>query len=43
MIPLAVVHLAFALAAVFAVWGLQLRTRNAGVIDAAWTFIIGAG
>lgn len=36
-------HLAIAVAGVSAVWIVQLRTRNAGVIDAAWPLLIGAG
>ncbi len=38
-----VLHLAFAAAAMTAVWLLQLRTRNAGIVDAVWPLVIGAG
>ncbi|HXG28091.1 MAG TPA: DUF1295 domain-containing protein [Nevskiales bacterium] len=45
MSPLIVsaVHLAIAATALTAVWLLQLRTRNAGIVDAVWPLVIAAG
>ena len=43
MIELALAHLVLAVTGVVAVWLVQLRTRNAGIVDAAWALIIGAG
>ena len=39
----ALLHLAVAILIVVGVWARQLRTRNAGIVDAAWVFIIGLG
>lgn len=36
-------HLGFVMACALLTWGLQLRTRNAGIIDAVWPFMIGMG
>lgn len=43
MIGAALLHLLVAIVGVTLVWALQLRTRNAGVVDAAWALLIGAG
>lgn len=37
------VHLALAIGVVLVAWFVQRRTRNAGIVDAAWVFSIGAG
>lgn len=36
-------HLGFVILCSSAIWLVQVRTRNAGIIDAVWPFMIGAG
>lgn len=43
VVAAALLHLAIAVAGVVVVWLVQLRTRNAGVVDAVWPLLVGVG